>query len=238
MIEFTETKIVVTGAGGNLGKAVVEAFLRKGGTVFGLYLRSPSEVEINTLQKLPGTLSPMTGVDLTDRDAVISLAEKISSKGSEVGVVVNTVGGFTMGERVNELQSATWQKMYALNVLTVLNTAAAFVPGMIQQGRGKFVTIGAKGGLSGGAKMGAYAAAKSAVIRLTESMAAELKNHHIQANSILPSTIDTPENRQAMPESDFSKWVQPEAIAEVILFLSSAEADSISGAAIPVYGRS
>lgn len=237
MVDFKETIIVVTGAGGNLGKVVVEAFLRQGGTVFGVYHRSPSDDEIEALQKLAGTLYLMDGVDLTDRDAVIALSEKIFERGSNVGVVINTVGGFTMGERVDELQLTTWQKMYALNVQTILNTAAAFVPGMIHQGRGKFITIGSKASLSGGAKMGAYAAAKSAVLRLTESMAAELKNHQIQANCIIPGTIDTPENRQAVPEADFSNWVQPEEIAKVILFLSSVKADSISGASIPVYGK-
>jgi NAD(P)-dependent dehydrogenase (short-subunit alcohol dehydrogenase family) len=107
---------------------------------------------------------------------------------------------------------------------------------MIEKRRGKVISIGAKAALRGGASTGAYAAAKAALLRLTESMSEELKKHNIQVNCVLPSTIDTPENRQDMPNSDFSKWVSPDSLADVILFLSSPAANAITGVSIPVYG--
>jgi NAD(P)-dependent dehydrogenase (short-subunit alcohol dehydrogenase family) len=155
-----------------------------------------------------------------------------------VDVLVNTVGGFTMGERVDQITAETWNKMMDINVRSLLNASATFVPRMLEAGGGKIVTVSAGAALKGGAKMGAYAAAKAAVLRLTESMAGELKASNIQANCVLPGTIDTPENREAMPNADFDKWVTPEKIARVILFLSSPGAEAITGAAIPITGRS
>jgi len=140
-------------------------------------------------------------------------------------------------ETVYEMSSITWQKMMNLNVQSFLNTSAAFVPGMVEMGHGKIISIGSKSSLQGGAKTGAYAAAKGALLRLTESMAAELKPHDIQVNCVLPSTIDTQENRQSMPSADFSNWVKPDEIAQVILYLSSPMSDVITGAAVPVFGR-
>ena len=123
-----------------------------------------------------------------------------------------------------------------LNARTLINVASAVVPAMIQRGRGRIVTIGAGAALKGGAHMGAYAASKSALIRLTESMSAELKHQGINVNCVLPSIIDTPDNRAAMPDADASRWVAPAALADVIAFLASDGAAAIQGAAIPVTG--
>jgi len=128
--------------------------------------------------------------------------------------------------------------MMDLNARTVFNMAHAVVPGMIKRGGGRIINISSRGGLSGAAGIGVYAAAKAAVLRLSESMAAELREHRINVNCVLPSIIDTPQNRQAMPTADFSAWVKADSLAEVILFLASPGARDISGAAIPVYGRS
>jgi NAD(P)-dependent dehydrogenase (short-subunit alcohol dehydrogenase family) len=120
---------------------------------------------------------------------------------------------------------------------SVFLTSRAIVPVMLEQGRGKIVNISSRAGLAGRPYMAPYSVAKSAVIRLTESLAAELKDQGINVNCLLPDTIDTPQNRQATPNADFSKWVTPQAIANVILFLASSEANPIHGALLPVYGR-
>jgi NAD(P)-dependent dehydrogenase (short-subunit alcohol dehydrogenase family) len=236
MFEFKDKVIVVTGAAGNLGRAVVEAFLRASGTVCGLDHR---QGRLAAMFPEPNDrLHIYENVDLTNRESLIALGEKIKAEAGQVDVLVNTVGGFTMGESVDKISAETWDKMMTINVISLLNAAAAFVPGMLAAERGKIVTVASGAALKGGAKMGAYAAAKGAVLRLTESMAGELKASNIQANCILPGTIDTPENRQAMPNSDFTKWVTPEQVAQVILFLSSPAADAVSGAAVPITGRS
>ena len=154
-----------------------------------------------------------------------------------VDVIVHTVGGFTYGEPVYDLSMETWQRMLDINVNGFLNLSKALVPDLVEKGQGKVITIGAKAALKGGAKTGAYSASKAALLRLTESMAAELAGVGVQVNCVLPGTIDTPNNRAEMPNADFSKWVSPAKIAETILFLASPESDAITGAAIPVYGQ-
>ena len=143
-----------------------------------------------------------------------------------------------MGEAVHELPKDKWDLMMDLNARTLLNTAEAVVPGMIEAGGGKIVTIGANAARQGMAAMSAYIVAKSAVIRLTESMSAELRGQGINVNCVMPSIIDTPENRAAMPDADPGDWVSPEKLANVILFLCSEEASAVHGAAVPVVGLS
>ena len=237
MFDFKDEVIVVTGAAGNLGRAVVNEFLKADGCVCAFDHRRGRLKGSFTSAKALGELHLFEGVDVTDREVMIALGEKVLSQVGKVEILVNTVGGFAYGETVYEMSSITWQKMMNLNVQSFLNTSAAFVPGMVEMGHGKIISIGSKSSLQGGGKIGAYAAAKSALLRLTESMAAELKPHDIQVNCVLPSIIDTPENRQSMPSADFSKWVKPEEIAQVILYLSSSMSDVITGAAVPVFGR-
>jgi NAD(P)-dependent dehydrogenase (short-subunit alcohol dehydrogenase family) len=150
----------------------------------------------------------------------------------------NLAGGFQMGDKVHELTADTWSFMMELNAGSVLRMTHAVVPHMLKAGGGKIVNIGAYSALSGKAEMSAYIASKSAVIRLTESMAAELRGHNINVNCVLPSIIDTPQNRAAMPKADPSKWVAPAALADVLMFLCSPAARAIHGAAIPVVGLS
>ncbi len=237
MEDFNGKTILVTGAAGNLGGSVVKAFLKSGGGVVGLDHGTGRLAGKFDSDSLAGTLYPFDGVNLTDRQAVLDLANQVRDQVGMVDIIVHTVGGFTAGDSVHTLPISTFQKMIDLNIATFLNTAAGFVPQMIEKGAGKVITIGARSALSGGAKTGAYAAAKGALLRLTESMAAELSGENIQVNCVLPSTIDTPDNRKAMPKADFSKWVKPDDLAKAILFLASSSADAISGAAVPVYGR-
>ena len=235
MFDFTGQVIVVTGAAGNLGRAVAAGFLEAGGLVCGLDHRQGRLGDI--FSHAQGNFRSYEGVDLTDREAVLMVGEKIRQDVGQVNVLVCTVGGFTMGERVDQITTETWQKMMDINVISLLNSTAAFIPGMIAAGHGKIVTIGSGASLKGSAKMGAYAAAKAAVLRLTESMSAELKSANIQVNCVLPGTIDSPQNRLAMPDADFSKWVSSEQVAQAIMFLSSPDADAITGTALPVKGN-
>jgi len=153
-----------------------------------------------------------------------------------IDVLCNIAGGFRMGHPVHETPESVWELMLDLNAKSVINAARAVVPKMLAAGSGKIVNIGAVAGLGGKANVGAYSASKSAVIRLTESMSAELRDKGINVNCVLPSVIDTPQNRADMPGADPRRWVAPEALADVILFLASDAARAIHGAAIPVTG--
>ncbi len=236
MTAFLKKIIVVTGAAGNLGSATAQAFAEAGAEVCAVdHRHGRLRQELNG-DHLSGHYHYYEGFDLTEASQVDVLASQIQDALGSVDVLVNTVGGFTAGERVHEMSSATWSRMFSLNVSTLLNTAAAFVPLMLSKAEGKIVNVSARSGLKGPPKMAAYAAAKSVVIRLTESMAAELKKKNIQVNCVLPGTIDTPQNREDMPDADVSEWVEPMQIARVIRFLASPAADDITGASIPVFG--
>ena len=158
--------------------------------------------------------------------------------GPAVNVLANVAGGFTMGEAVHETSEKTWNFLFELNAHSVVNASSVFVPSMIEHQYGKVINISAGAAHSGVAHMGAYVASKSAVLRLTESMAQELRGDGINVNAILPGMIDTPRNRADMPDADFSSWVPTQKIAEVIGFLASDAADQIHGAGLPVVGLS
>ncbi|NIP16180.1 MAG: SDR family NAD(P)-dependent oxidoreductase [Pseudomonadales bacterium] len=223
---FSGSVVVVTGAAGALGRAVVEHFAACGATVAQLDVVSIDNAHFSET------------CDLTDpgscRQAVTLIIETLG----RIDVLANIAGGFTMGEAVHETSEETWDFMMGLNARSVLNMARAVVPAMLQQGQGKIVNVGAGAGLAGIANMGAYSASKSVVIRLTEAMSAELKESGINVNCVLPSIIDTERNRADMPDADFDRWVKPSAMAEVIGFLASLAADPIHGAAVPVSGLS
>lgn len=174
--------------------------------------------------------------DLTNAESCQKAVSAIGSSLGGIDVLINIAGGFAMGERVHETSSHTWQAMMAANAEPLLNMVRCVVPGMLDRGHGKIVTIGAPAGNDGQPLIGAYSASKGVVIRLTEAMAAELGPHGINVNCVLPGTIDTPTNRASMPDEDFSRWVAPAAIADVIGFLSSKGADAVNGAALPVTG--
>ena len=237
MFEFKDQVIVVTGAAGNLGNAVAKNFLKGNGTVCGIDHRKGRMKDLENFPTKEGKFYPFEEVDVTKKTDATDLVKKIHDQVGTIDILVNTVGGFSMGESVHELSDQMWGRMMDLNVHSFLTMASAIVPDMIEKKRGKVISIGAKASLRGSASTGAYAAAKTALLRLTESMSEELKKHNIQVNCILPGTIDTPENRKAMPNSDFSKWVSPDQLAEVILLFSSPLADAITGAAVPVYGQ-
>lgn len=232
-MRFAGKTVIVTGAAGNLGRAVAGRFASEGASValFGHRLEKVQAAAV----ALAGRHAAF-GVDLTDRDATSRAVAEATEKLGPPSILCAIAGGFAMGKAVHEASAEDWRKMMTLNLETLLSALAAVTPGMIERGSGKIVTIGANGARAGSKEMGPYIASKSAVMRATESAAAELKGHGINVNCVLPSTIDTPENRAAMPKADPSKWVTPESLAGVIAFLASDDAQDIHGALVPVTG--
>ena len=176
--------------------------------------------------------------DLLDAAQVQAAADAALARFGRIDVLCNIAGGFRMGEAVHETGDATWDWLLDLNARTLLHTARAVVPAMLQAGSGKIVNVGAFSANKGLAQMGAYTASKSVVLRLTEAMAAELREQGINVNCVLPTVIDTPDNRAAMPDADPSRWVAPADLAAVISFLASDAARAVHGAALPVTGLS
>lgn len=227
--------VMITGAAGNLGGAVAEAFAKAGDT---LVLVGRSQESLEQAFGREGGKRMFLPLDLLQAGQVEAGVQKAMARLGPIDVLCNLAGGFLMGQPVHATSDANWQRMQDLNVRTLLNACHAVVPGMLTRGRGKIVNVGAMSALRGAGQMGAYIAAKSEVMRLTESMAAELREHGINVNCILPSIIDTPENRADMPRADFRKWVAPAQLASVIAFLASAEAAAVHGACLPVTGLS
>jgi NAD(P)-dependent dehydrogenase (short-subunit alcohol dehydrogenase family) len=175
------------------------------------------------------------GVDLSDPGQAKKAIDAAAAHFGRLDALINIAGGFAF-EAIVEGDPKTWQRMYALNVLTALNASQSAIPHLQASNAGRIVNIGAMGALQAGSGMGAYAASKAGVHRLTEALAAEWKGK-ITVNAVLPSTIDTPANRASMPKADFGKWVTPQELADVILFLVSDAASAVTGALLPVSGR-
>lgn len=226
MTEFKGKTVIVTGAAGALGAAVVGHFAQHGARI--------AQLDVVTMDN--GHYSDVC--DLTSHEACKAAVTGILGQFGSVDVLANIAGGFAMGDAVHETSADTWNFMMGLNAQSVLNMARAVVPIMINQGHGKIVNIGARAGLRGAPNMAAYSASKSVVMRLTESLADEVKAEGVNVNCVLPSIIDTERNRQDMPDADFDAWVKPAELAAVIGFLASAAADPIHGAALPVEGLS
>ena len=220
--------IVVTGALGALGRVVVDQALARGAGVASVD-HAPTQVPATKNQIELG------GIDLTDAAAAKKAIDAAAAHFGRLDVLINIAGGFAF-ETVAEGDPKTWQRMYALNVTTALNACRAAIPYLVASGVGRIVNVGALGALQAGAGMGPYAASKAGVHRLTEALAAEYKGR-ITVNAVLPSIIDTSANRASMPKANFTKWVAPKELADVILFLASDAASAVTGALLPVSGR-
>jgi NAD(P)-dependent dehydrogenase (short-subunit alcohol dehydrogenase family) len=227
-LELSAQTVVVTGASGNLGGAVARAFAARDANVVLVARHVDATAGVRSERQLA------VAADLAQQADAARVAAETIARFGRIDVLCNIAGGFRMGAPVHETTDETWNLLLDLNVVTLLNMARAVVPRMLAQGGGRIVNVAANAALRGTAGMGAYCATKSAVIRLTESMAAELRERNVNVNCVLPTTLDTPENRAAMPKADPSRWVQLDDLAQTIVFLASPGARAIHGAALPV----
>ncbi len=228
---------LVAGGTGGLGKAVTLAFLNARATVAVTYTK---EEELAALRSAAGDRAGSLSarkVDVTDDTAVGRAVSDITTAHGRIDVLVNTVGWYAGGLKLWETDPPVFSKMLDLNLRSGYLLARNVVPLMLKQKSGAIVNIAARAAFDHAAGASAYAASKAAAVAMIDCLAEDLKGTGVRANSVLPSIIDTPANRRAMPNADFTKWPKPEEIARVILFLCSDEAQLIHGAAIPVYGN-
>ena len=231
----TKKIVLLTGAAGNLGSAVAQVFAHDGANLVLLDRSSLSDTALAALE--PALCLPIA-LDLCNAAQVLAAVDQAIARFGRIDVLCNLTGGFAMGQTVHETSDSAWDVMQDINVLTLRNTARAVVPQMLRQGGGKIVNVGAYSAQRGLASMGAYIAAKSEVLRITEAMSAELRMKNINVNCVLPTILDTPQNRADMPDADPSRWVHPQDLARVIAFLASDAARAIHGAGVPVTGLS
>lgn len=219
--------LVITGGHGVLGRAVLEAAVAEGLHV--------AVIDHARGEAVPDGVLELGGVDLTDGAAAERAMSAVAERFGGIDGLLNIAGGFVW-QTVDDAEPA-WERMFALNVTTALNATRAALPHLKKSEEGRIVNVGANGALKSAAGMGAYAASKSGVHRLTESLAEELKPTSVTVNAVLPSILDTEQNRKDMPDADPAKWVRPADLARVMLFLASPDSRAITGALIPVTGR-
>lgn len=224
---MSDRVIAITGGHGVLGRAVVEAALADGLGV--------AVIDHATGQSVPDGVLERGGVDLTDPAAAAGAIEAVVARFGRLDALLNIAGGFVW--QTTDDPDPAWTRMFALNVTTALNASRAALPHLKASPEGRIVNVGANAALKSAAGMGAYAASKAGVHRLTESLAEELKDTSVTVNAVLPSILDTAQNRKDMPDADPAKWVQPSDLARVMLFLAAPESRAITGALIPVTGK-
>ncbi len=227
-MELRDKKIVITGANGGLGRGVVETALARGAAVVLVDIA----VDENNAAGASGV--ERHAVDLSDQGATAAFFADLG----DFDGVFNLAGGFAMGPAVHEYTDDDWDAMFRINVETLRNVLKAAVPPLVARGRGSIVNVGALGALRWQGQMSAYGASKSVVMRMTESLSDEVRGKGVNVNAVLPSVIDTPRNREDMPDADYSKWVKPADLSSVICFLGSDAARAIHGALVPVRGLS
>ena len=222
--------ILVTGANGGLGAFVTKAFLAAGDTVVGTSRSIQSfDVESSRFVAVPS--------DLIDAGSAAKLLELIDQRFRRIDALVHVMGGFAGGQPIAETDDATWDRMMNLNLRSAFNVFRSTIPRLRAAARGRIVAIASRAALEPAAKIAAYAASKAALVSLVRSAALENKDLGITVNAILPGTMNTEANRKADPQADFSRWVLPENVADLVLFLCSDAAADITGAAIPIYGQ-
>ncbi|MGH9558923.1 MAG: SDR family NAD(P)-dependent oxidoreductase [Bryobacteraceae bacterium] len=216
--------VLITGAGGGLGGAVCAAFAASGAKVVGVGRHWKESKPFATIE-----------ADLSTEAGAEAMIARALEHGP-VDALVHLVGGFSGGTTVAETTDQTWNLMMEVNLRAAFHAIRAALKPMIAARRGRIVAIGSRAAVEPSPNLTAYAVSKAAVVALVKNVAVEVKNSGITANVVLPSTIDTPANRKAMPQSDFSKWVAPESIAKLLVWLVSEEAADVNGAVIPIYG--
>ncbi|WP_427789003.1 SDR family NAD(P)-dependent oxidoreductase [Brevundimonas diminuta] len=224
---MSQRVVAITGGYGALGRAVVEAAQARGLSVAVIGRTPPRAPNPDIFE--------INGVDLTDAAQAKAAIEAVVAHYGRLDALLNIAGGFVWSPV--EGDGDEFDRMHALNVKTTLNASRAALPHLKASSDGRIVNIGANGAIKAGHGMGAYAASKAGVHRLTEALAEELKSTPVTVNAVLPSIIDTAANRADMPDADPSKWVAPADLAAVILFLASPEARAVTGALIPVMGK-
>ena len=233
--DFRSQVAIVTGAAGNLGLAVAKLFHDAGAKL------ALVDISLDRLRCAPWQDVQDVGLfkaDLTNVDQVNHAVEQIKDSFQQIDILANIAGGFRMGPHVHETPVEDWDFILDMNAKSAFLMCRAVVPHMLESGKGKIVNVAARAALEGKAKMAPYCVSKAAVITLTQSLSAEYRRKNINVNCILPGTIDTPQNRADMQGSDFSRWVPTEQLANEILHLCSGRATGITGAAVPVYGKS
>jgi NAD(P)-dependent dehydrogenase (short-subunit alcohol dehydrogenase family) len=220
---------LVTGADGGLGTQVTRSLLNSGATVIGVSRSvQPSNADTPSLVVL--------AADLSSAEKATSTVDGIATRFGRIDILAHLVGGFVGGKAIVETDDATFQRMFDLNLNSAFYVLRAVIPHMRRAGNGRIVAIGSRAAEDPGPTVGAYSASKAALVSLIRTVALENKDLAITANIILPGTMDTPGNRQAMPGADTTKWVQPASVASLIVWLASEAGKDVNGAAIPVYG--
>ena len=233
MSELSGKVVLITGASGALGAVVARSFLAAGARL------ALTDRNVMKLGQLVAGLDPQgertfaQACDLGHGADVDHLVQSVVERCERIDVLVNVAGAFRGGKPVHETPLDDWDAMLDSNARSVFLLSRAVAQVMVRQGSGAIVSVASRAALAGGAGVAPYSVSKTAVVRLTESMAAELRKAGVRVNCILPSTIDTPANRAAMPDADRSEWVSPEALADLIHFLATEAGRAVSGAAIP-----
>ncbi len=238
MKTFEGSSVLVAGGTGGLGRAVSLAFLAAGARVAVTFRKAEELAALRTEAGPAADRLEGHDLDVTDEAAARALVEKIRASRGRLDALVNTVGGFAGGKPLWESDAADLGRMLDLNLRSGWTLARAVAPVMLAAGRGTIVNVAAQSALAPPAGLAAYAASKAAAIAMIASLAADLKGTGVRVNTILPSIIDTPANRRAMPDADFSTWPTPADLAKVVLYLASDDARAVHGAAIPVPGNS
>ena len=231
--DFSDRIVLITGGTGALGSSIAKAFVESNATVISSYI---SDREKRQAQKENKSTLQLVKVNITKEKEVINLVSNIIDQYSHIDILVNVVGAYIGGKRVYELDEEEWDLMMTLNLKSAFLISKHVIRQMLSSKYGKIIHISSRNGLHSEGYDSAYSASKSGLIRLVESLSKETKESNINVNCIMPSTIDTQANRKAMPNADFNKWVKPENLANVVLFLSSDESKTITGAAIPTFG--
>jgi NAD(P)-dependent dehydrogenase (short-subunit alcohol dehydrogenase family) len=235
--------VLIAGGTGGLGRAVSLAFVENGARVIVTFRRPGDLDELKKaasakLVAADGASLEGFAVDATDEAAVAKLIDGIVERHGRLDCLVNAVGGYAGGIKLWEMETKVFEQQLALNLRAGFMLARAAARVMVKQGSGAIVNVASKAAMDHAAGASAYAASKAAAVAMIDCLAADLQGTGVRANSILPSIIDTPANRKAMPKAKFAAWPKPEEIARVILFLCSDEAKLIQGASVPVYGDS
>ncbi len=232
---FESQVVVVTGAAGALGSTVAELFFRAGANV------ALVDISFDKLTHPRWKHAKNVGLfktDLTDVNSVNQSVAQIIERFGKIDCLTNVAGGFKMGPAVHDTPVSDWDFMINLNAKSVFLMCRAVVPHMLEKKKGKIVNVAARAAVEGKAKMAPYCVSKAAVVTLTQSLAAEHKLNNINVNCILPGTVDTQQNRNDMPDANFSNWVPTTDLANEILHLCSEQAKGVTGASVPVYGKS